>query len=170
MVCTLKLLVGLLIILPINGCRDEYNQKEKRDREEAIHQLDILYNEYLTGDIGNARKSILKAIGILEENTSFIREGRAHGLWFSYMRLYCIEKKAGDENAAYLAFIKAQYWYSIKLGFSQFNSSEITQKLKAFTPERCIDLMAKWDKKTTDGKGPAYLREKTTKPITTMPK
>ena len=165
------LFLTFLMVILFVGCRDE-KAEMKKDRDEKVQQLDILYREYLTGDIDQARQSIFKSIDILEKATSVYNAGRAHGLCWCYARLYCIEKYAGNNDAAYVAFVKAKYWRTqeIELGqkYSRLSFKESVQIIRGFTPEGCEELMRKWDNHFTDGKGPVYARIKK-QPATTMP-
>jgi hypothetical protein len=163
-------MAGLVAMVLGVGCRDEKTEK-KKDRDENAQHLDVLYQEYLTGDIDNARQSISKSIDILGKVTSFNEGGRAWALCFNYCRLYCIEEYAGNENAAYLAFIKAKYWFAIEreLSIKETRSTmeENIQKIKKFTTKECTEYVEKWDNAHTNGKGPVYARKK--QQATTIP-
>jgi hypothetical protein len=162
-------IASFLIIVLLSGCKNE-KLEAKNDRDEKTHQIDVLYDEYLTGDIDHARQSVLKAIDILEKVTSFYEGGRAQGLCLGYSRLYCIEKYAGNDNSAYLAFIKAKYWLAMKQELDLYGHDSIKEKaknVKEFTPELCEEYITKWDNAHTDGKGPVYIQKK--QHLTTMP-
>jgi len=138
-------------------CRNTTAQTDELSR--SIEKLDVLYDDYLKGDIEHARQSMREAEQILNDMKGGMGSvgGRAHGLMLVYARLYCIESKAGNSNEAYINHVKSKYWFLIRLELEGVSKREIKSTIESFTEERCREIVTKFDKARVSGKGPRYL-------------
>ena len=153
------LLITVLIVVSAAGC----------SRREPVAQVDFekeshsFYVVYLTGDIFQARNSLLKSIALIEK-TKLGPNANAYCLLFNYIRLYFIEKKAGDLEMAEAYRIKARYWdlqycelqgiYWDLKGVSL--QRRAAQLVITHTGEIYLESVDKWDKQHNGGKSARY--------------
>jgi len=73
-------------------------------------------------------------------------------------RLALLERRAGNLAEARIAFEKSRYWSIIYDEHLGLKPSEIIERHDSFSQKDSDDFADKWDKNTTKGKGPAYLK------------
>src|SRR5947207_15989225 len=97
------------------------------------------------GNVSNARASLLAAAQLLENGTVLEPNGRCELLAKTYFRLYVLETRVADENAADAFVIKAKYW-SIKRGELQgVPIGQIMDELKRDSPKRIMEYIDQFD-------------------------
>ena len=124
------------------------------DQKTLERQLDESYNAYVQGDLHQARRSLEEGIQLCEQLPS--RKGQANAFFWSYCRLYALDKRAGDPLAE-SDLIRARYWglRRYELGEQATNEASYAATL---TGEAFVEFVDKWDRSHTDGKGPRYVQ------------
>ena len=122
------------------------------DQETLERKLDASYNAYVQGDVHQARRSLEEGIRLCEQLPS--RKGQANAFFWSYCRLYVLDKRAGSALAE-SDLIRARYWglRRYELGGSGTDEASYVTNL---TAEALVLFVDKWDRDHTDGKGPWY--------------
>ena len=136
-------------------------------------RIDELYDSYLDGDLNQARHSLDEIIQIGKEMTPaltfdkhdwFGRQARV--LYIEYERLYALEERSGNHQAAELILFKAKCWGLCleEQGKDIERSSLKKQKealdyLSKFDPKMIIARIDLLDKNCNKGQLPRYVRE-----------
>jgi len=120
-------------------------------------RLHTLYHAYLNGDREQARASLHQGISLIEQAEVPPRV-KAHSLWLGYARLYALASDDSNAEVSALYLLKAQYWCVREAELLGVSETEAAEVLNTFGPERMVEIVTQWDKKHTDGKGPAYAR------------
>lgn len=144
----------ILVAMTLLGCRSV----QVDPAEEAIKQLDQLYQVYLTGDLGRARGSLEESIGVIE-NANFKPERKANLLFFSYSRLYVLERRTSSGAVAEANLVMARYWFLREHELSGETEGQAGAAVQALTADKCMDVVDKWDRQRTDGVGPRFTQE-----------
>ena len=113
---------------------------------------------YLQGDVKQARECLEKNARLLEEGTVLEPIGRAQMLHLTYFQLYVLEKRAGNEDAAEAALIKARYWVLKKAELLGVNVEKAIQEIRDFTEEDIFEYIDEINRRHNNGKEPAYVR------------
>lgn len=121
---------------------------------------DQFYESYANGNTNQARQSLHDLIQLLQNNAS--PHGQALGLFLSYSRLYALEARAGDPDAADVSFVKARYWAVRDAEIGNRTESDIAKIMRAFTTNSCIDMVDDWDKRHLNGRRAKYLQDRST--------
>lgn len=154
-VCSVRVLrvLGFMgALFALQGCR-----QQATSANDTVDRLDALYQQYLTGSVYQAREAMLEAVKLVSEIES--EEGRATGLCLGYGRLFCIEDSVGNADLAYIYYEKSKYWGLIRMELRGASPAELKAGLEDYTPERCRELIVKFDAAHTEGLGPRYMRE-----------
>lgn len=142
------------LILPL-GCY----QRAARPADSLVAEGDSLYNAYLNGDLAQARTSLQQSVQI-GESGKLAPIGQARWLFFDYSRLFLLEKRAGKQDLSQAYLVKARYWYLRQCELRGDSKEEAASLVIAFTDQKCLEFVSKWDGDHTGGKGPKYVREK----------
>jgi hypothetical protein len=129
----------------------------KKERDRVVTTLDKMYANYLSGSIVDARSNLVKAIAFIHENGRDIPELEI-ALPICYARLSLLERKAGHDELSRIYYEKSRYWRIIIHEKSQLKPQEIVANYDAVTRDESDKYALEWDKKYTDGVGPAYLK------------
>lgn len=143
-------LCGLAFSLP--GCRrgpSDYWPKGARE------ELDALYLRYLRGDRSAATDALRESIALLE-GLDARAQGRAHGLWFAYSRLFTLEQHYGELRNAAEHYNIATNWYRIRLELRGEASAAVAAALATQTQDRISSMVRQYDEAQTEGKGAHY--------------
>jgi hypothetical protein len=124
----------------------------------AVEFLDRGYDQYLTGDVDQARRALRESIALMLA-TDARAYGRAHGLWLGYSRLFVLEQFAGSAQEALASFDAAKRWYRLKLETRGNSGHEIEAALDEFTATYCRELVRRFDAARTEERGPRYLNK-----------
>jgi hypothetical protein len=76
-----------------------------------------------------------------------------------YSRLFVLEMRAGNADLAQSYFVKAQFWMLRRCELLGQPQREAAENLKAFSTNRCIQVVDEWDNEQTAGRGANYVRE-----------
>jgi hypothetical protein len=136
------------------GCnpRDRILAQQK----EVIQQSEELSKSYLQGDIHHAKESLLKDAKLLEGATILEPGGRAYLLRLTYLRMCVLQKRTGNEAAADVNLIKAQYW-SLPENLTEPEMQKVISEIKQLNLERASQYVDEFDRLHNDGKEPAYI-------------
>jgi len=126
--------------------------------EKVVKESDRLYQVYLEGNLDQARQSLEATVQKIEK-AKLKPWGEANSLFFTYSRLYVLEKRAGNEDSAGACLVKARYWYLREHELNGNSVKDANKAVRAFTPERCMEFVDKWDRDHTGGRGPKYLQD-----------
>ena len=137
------------------GCSADQSRNEAK--REFIREGDRLFIPYMTGDLEQARQGLKQTISHYEESSVLDSKTRAEFLELDYDRLYVLEKRCGNQNAADIALIKARYWRTRSLELNGVTGAEEVATESLDTPEKRMKRVDDFDK--GDGKtGPKYLQ------------
>lgn len=142
----------------LSGC----NQGDHRfsNQRKILQEYEALGNSYLKSDLVPARNSLLKAAKLIEQATILEPDGRAQWLCHTYLRLYVLESRSGDEAAAEAALTKARYWYVVRDELNGKPPLQTMAGIKDLTDERIFQYITDFDRKhSEDGKEAHYLEE-----------
>jgi hypothetical protein len=145
----------LLCLLALGVCHHA-RAADAHDWKRNAKRLDELYSSYLAGSVTEAKNALDEAIGLLEAS-AFPKPGsQAHGLWLGYGRLHVLARHSGSPVLADAYLLKARYWYLRKLELSGESTETAMVTVNAFTSDKCVQIVKKWDLKHSGGKGPRY--------------
>lgn len=131
--------------------------KQALRKEALVDKFDKLYDAYMAGDLQQARHSLQEAVQVCEQSVPS-RQGQANTLFWTYCRLYVLDKRSGDEASAESDFIKARYWGLRRYELSGNDTNGAASAVQSLTGERFIGFVDKWDKDHSDGRGPRYVQ------------
>jgi len=157
MVWSLSTLIMLAACGNMNiGKNESTGDSNAGAREEAMSaEFGRLYRQYLSGDPEEARASLEK---IIEEVTSadISDYGKADYLRLAYERLFVLDSRLGNQDAADIYLLKAKYW-TVRMS-EELNErpDRIAATIGVETAEYLSDI-ERVDKGATNGRGPAYL-------------
>ena len=121
-----------------------------------------LGDTYFTGGREDARRSIQEYARLLE-GTSLLpqyQEGQAFVLFLSYARLYALERRAGNNDTAHIALIRARYWFLRSDELHGHSAAECAARVEKFASEdTLIGFIDEWDKKANHGTEPRYIHQ-----------
>lgn len=123
--------------------------------QSVLAKFDSLYHDYLKGDLSTARKSLETTLMLVEKSKLDPRP-KAHCLFFTYARLFALERDIGAPELAECYLIKARYWYLEKRLIDGQSLQEAGAFLRAFDANRCADFVSDWDKNHNDGQPPRF--------------
>jgi hypothetical protein len=84
--------------------------------------------------------------------------GHAGIVYFTYARLYALEKRTGNDAAAEAALTKARSWNEKRYQLAGETNSMKLEECRLFnTPEKIVEVADKLDNAATSGKGPKYI-------------
>jgi hypothetical protein len=141
------------LVIALCGCGRNVQTFDK----ELLDETNGYFRQYLDGDIDQARKSIVNAIHAYEDVTWNInRKQQAFALWLGYARLYALERKAGRQEQAQLALVKARYWALRQLELEGPLTPQKIDQFLQFNPDAMIGFVDKMDK-SRGGRAPHYM-------------
>lgn len=129
-----------------------------KEREEIVSTLDLIYAKFLTGTQVQARSNLLQAIALINTHSCRIPELQ-EALPISYARLALLERQAGHEALARVYYEKSRYWRIVSREKLAINPEDILESHDLTTRDESDKYALEWDKKRTQGIGPAYLKE-----------
>ncbi len=134
----------------------EAAQALKDMKTEAEHALALyeLYESYLSGSPEEA----VAAMRAVNKYVPMLKHGREPERFFQYARLHCVTMALGDEDEAYLYFVKARYWRLAMFESEGRPSSAIAKSLREFTEYKCDRFVIEFDLSRRSG-GAQYWRE-----------
>ncbi len=153
-------LLGFILLAALAGCSPR--EHIKAVQQKASFEADsALYRQYLMSDLPEARQALLKEAEYLGRAKGYAPMDQAFAVSLTFARLSALEHRAGNEDAAELAMVKARYWFLQH--FELATTSEHNRPLKEIVglsaPKRLLEMSEKIDKGNTDGKGPKYLQD-----------
>ena len=95
----MRAIVALIAISALtisSGCHRHPVKRQIDRQQEVLRQTQRLYDDYLSGDLGHARRSVLGEIQLLEEADGIAPYFRAAHLFLEYSRLYVLERRGGN--------------------------------------------------------------------------
>jgi len=149
--------VGVLVAAIFSGCAYK-NAKQSG----FFRKNDQFYRTYLDGDVSQARQSLQQIIRHYKNSNPKIigAVDQAHDLFCAYARLYVLEEKVGDKDAAEVALTRAQYWH-----LQEYDSNEDWQSrvpLRKFLSYQSstffAEVIQKLDKASNHGSEPNYIQ------------
>lgn len=150
----------LIVVLGISaglfGCHSP-SGKLIRQRE-ITKQSEELGRRYLEADVDNARQCLLQDAKLLEEGTVLEPIGRAQLLSLTYLRLYVLERRVGNDAPAQANLIKAQYWSLKKGELTEVTIKEAIRQINEFSATRITEYIDEFDRRHNGGKAPQYLQ------------
>lgn len=132
-------------------------------KAEIEHVAGNYYRTYLDGDVRQARQSLDQLVQYYQSSQAAIigPSNQAYGLFCAYGRLYVLEKRVGNKDAAEVALTRARYWHlqSYELSDDGWKTRERLHEFLSYqTPDWFEDTMGKLDKGANHGSGPKYVR------------
>ncbi len=127
---------------------------------QVLKESDKFYDAYLNGEADTARRSLEQAIRLFQSPRADILEPSGHAgiLYFTYARLYALEKRTGNDPAAAVALAAARSWNEKRYQLAGETNSTSLEECRLFdTPEKIVEVADKLDKAATSGKGPKYI-------------
>jgi hypothetical protein len=117
------------------------------------------YDAYLNGDVDTARRSLDQASQFFQSPRADILEPSGHAgiVYFTYARLYALEKRTGNDAAAEAALTKARSWNEKRYELAGATNSEECRLYS--TPEKIMEVADKLDNRATSGKSPHYIHD-----------
>lgn len=125
----------------------------------VLKEGDRFYDAYLNGDVDTARSNLDQAIQFFKSPRADILEpsGRAGILYFTYARLYALEKRTGNDSAAAAALTTARSWNEKRYQLGGETNSMSLEECRVFDkPEKIVEVADRLDSAATNGKGPKY--------------
>jgi hypothetical protein len=153
-----QILVCLFLLLSFGGCHDKSSEL-RRMQEDVIYRADALFTGYEEGSVDRARQSLKSRIELYEGSTALHPAARLDMIARDYARLYLLEKRTGEDEAAEAALVKVRYWYLCvfeRQGRSAREAVGLLQKLIPGELEATVDDI---DQRVTKGKGLRYVRD-----------
>src|SRR4051812_36146478 len=98
-----SIVVGLLILTSLSGCKDKASDLEERQRM-FFEEQGKLCKDYLAADADRARRVVEKMIQSIQSETVLARGGfrfESH-YWLCYARLYALDSRTGNDEMAEL--------------------------------------------------------------------
>lgn len=114
--------------------------------------------KYFTGSLDEARTVVLGSIDSISTNA--LSPKYAQPLMLDYARLFVIEMKRGDTNAAYLSYEKSKFWGIVRLESTGMAGGEIARTMRAYTPESCQEMIMRFDAGVHTNAPPVFLRQR----------
>ena len=136
------------------GCRSQAGNGS----DSLVKEGDRLYVAYLQGNRDQARRCLLQLVEV-GETAKLSPIGQARWLFFDYGRLYVLETRVGSQALADAYLVKARYWYLRQCELRGDSKDEASAAIAAFTAEKCMEFVDKWDRDHTEGKGPEYAQK-----------
>ncbi len=147
--------IYLTIGVIICGCNSNGNRFDLQSK--VIQDNAILYNNYLSSNIQDARSNLVASAKLVEGAIILEAVGRAELLYKTYLRLYVLEKRDGNEIAAEANLINAKYWM-LKSGELIGNAPDkVAGYINQLNPEKIFEDVDSLDRKNNNGKEPEYL-------------
>lgn len=161
MIRSLELLETVLIVVVMGslftGCNLE-KRKLNAEQKAIIQQDEKLAESYLKGDVAHARKCLLKEAALLKNVTILVPSGRAQLLATAFSRLYVLEMRDGNTNAAAADLIKLRYWSLENEELSGTPPEEAARLVNRLSCERIVASIDRLDKDVNEGKEPEYVK------------
>jgi hypothetical protein len=127
---------------------------------EVVREGNKFYDPYLAGDLVIARQSLDQGIRFFQSPAADVLEPSGHAgiLYFSYARLYALERRSGNAQAAEAALAKARFWNERRFELANAtNSASLEERSRSSSQEWIMELADKLDNSATQGKGPQYI-------------
>jgi hypothetical protein len=149
----------LAVVLSISllGCVPN-QANTTRQRQQLLKEQDRLYDSYLAADATHARGLLEQKIRLLEGDTTLVRAGWAHDLYLDFARLYVLESKTGNPDAADADLIKARYWLLRGCELEGMPTKQVIEEVRRVNGEHLTEMVTHQDGLATGGTGPSYLR------------
>ncbi len=129
----------------------------KKEREDEVSKLDLLYDKFLTGTSSEARTALRDAVALIQGRSTSIPELQS-ALIICYARLSLLERRAGNDAQSRLYFEKSRYWRIVESEKIGRSAEDIIHIHDSFLRDDSDSYALEWDKKQTKGEGPAYLK------------
>lgn len=149
------ILVSCLSLLGASGCCLSNDARIERYNR----QMDRYYQSYLNGDLNEARQGMLKIVELSDttHDIKFFRpEAQASEHFWAFGRLYLIESRAGNKEAAEAALLKTRYWFLVEGELAGASPEELNKAVKSCTPEWLKEYFESWDRKQNWGRNPKF--------------
>lgn len=138
--------------------------KEMQGEQDVASALNKLYQRYLTGSPEDAMTAMLEMDAWIPKLKKRARE--QYRFW-QHARLHCLSKALGNNDDAYLGFVKLQYWrLAIREAERTLATAEIARSLREFTEYECDRIVIEFDRTRTEGNGARFWRQLLTGPMT----
>jgi hypothetical protein len=144
------------LAMSLAGCQSHRAHQEPAN---VGAECDKLYQIYLDAGQAEARNSILEIIRIIE-NGKLSPQAEATALWTAYGRIFVMEKRAGNKDAAEEALVKARYWALRRAELLGLQPAEAVSYVDKYASEDgLVVFLDKWDRDHNDGRLPKYTQK-----------
>jgi hypothetical protein len=152
----LRIVAILVLVLATEaGCGSNQNAQRKEFDEKCRN----VYQGYLHGGRNEARQSLLELIPMIE-NSNLPPDTKAPLLYLQFARLYALERRAGSNDLAQVALIKARYWRLRTAELDRHTPAEAVAEVERTAAEdKLMAGIDKWDKDSNGGKSPSYIQQ-----------
>lgn len=147
------LTVAIFAGVVLAGCK-----KAALSPDDLIDKTDALYEKYISSDAPEAKESLLEALQCIEKADLEPQQG-AQLKFMTYVRLYVLCESTGETEEAETYLVHARYWFVRKNELRGLTPHDVGRSIAAFTPDRFVSFVQKWDAHATNGKGPRYLMD-----------
>ncbi|MGD1084178.1 MAG: hypothetical protein ABSA47_05405 [Verrucomicrobiota bacterium] len=146
-----------LVTIPlILGCHSK-EERESRNLAELRKKTEGLYELYLSGDYKQAKDNLDRIVE-LNQITEQPLNDRAHALFFTYARMYALERTVGNDNLAEAELVKSRYWALLEAESGGHNDTEAGEYVKPMTGDFIFNFIVQWDERASGGRGPNYMK------------
>lgn len=136
------------------GCRRNHSDDVKQIRSRHTQ----LINEYLRGDVTQARESLRKAIELVEQTDVLTSDGQINMLAIDYFRLYALENREGNKLSARRLLAQARGLQIQSLKMADVPTEEINRRVDTYDPERVLEEVDRIDENQNNGNLPRYVQ------------
>jgi len=153
-------ILALMLLMGFEcGCSSKASRLAAREEEinKFKREESQLFNQYLFGDLEQARQSLKQTIQHIEKSNALDEDHRAGGLALMYYRLFVLEKRAGHDADAEIALVKARFWQVKNCELNNLTNDEIVIRITidAATAEKNVN---DFDEGGNNGNKPKYLQ------------
>lgn len=141
--------VGVIIVLSCLGCAD---QKRTYDTEGRSR----IFQKYLNGSVEEARNSLNEELEAIQSDSVLSEDGKAAQAFIACTRLYWLERRSGNTDAAVKALESARRWNVARFERAGSSKEEAVAKARSFDPETMGDQIERLDRSSNDGNLPSF--------------
>jgi hypothetical protein len=160
-----SLILVCIILCSASGCSDHRSKldAEIRRQNSLAAEADALLASYMTGDVDEARQCLKNSVRHLKASDMLNSHTQAALLFTDYIRLFVLESRSGNPDAAQDALKLGQYWQLRSLEPPNATNDEEIVYLMSQAPAKYFEYVDALDAGDT-GRRPAYLKALTNLP------
>lgn len=146
---SLAITAAMIVVLLGGGCRDHpvgYGSQAGAR----------LFETYLNGTPEEARSTLKDEVESVQSNEDLSRAAKAARLFTAYTRLYWLERRAGQEDAALTALAKAREWNVSRFELEGLPKVEAILKAQSVDPISMRENIEKLDRSLNGGSPPKF--------------